>query len=122
MTIIEYINARKMTVLIESTLITGDKAYYIKENVQYDRFLKGMVKSPFDPSVYGVGYLGVGPYSIDVSEGLALKPSNVYPERVNPLPSKGRFTSVVFFALPVNVIVVDPLDNLPPLPSKISFR
>ena len=66
MTIIEYINARKMTVLIESTLITGDKAYYIKENVPYDRFLKGIVKSPFDPSVYGIGYLGIGPYSIDI--------------------------------------------------------
>jgi hypothetical protein len=36
---------------------------YIKKNVKYRAFLKGNVKSPYDKSVYGVGYIGEGKYS-----------------------------------------------------------
>ena len=52
MTVIEYKNCDNMTVKFENG--------YIKENVHWSSFEKGSVKSPYDRSVYGVGYLGEG--------------------------------------------------------------
>jgi len=35
----------------------------IIKNVRYNNIIRGKVKNPYHPSVYGVGYLGVGNYS-----------------------------------------------------------
>lgn len=39
-----------------------DDFYYIKEHQTYSNFKKGEVKNPYDRTVFGVGYVGVGKY------------------------------------------------------------
>ena len=34
----------------------------IMHNIEYGNIIKGTVKNPFNPSVFGIGYLGVGKY------------------------------------------------------------
>lgn len=56
MKIIKYINKDNIDVLfIEQN--------YIKKNVKYRAFVKGNIKSPYDKTVYGIGYIGEGIYS-----------------------------------------------------------
>lgn len=52
MTIIEYRNAKDMDVLFENG--------YIAKHVQYDKFKHGKVRNLIYPTVYGVGFVGVG--------------------------------------------------------------
>lgn len=54
-TIIEYFGVRKCTVQFDNG--------YIVYNRQYRDIKIGTVKNPFHPSVYGVGYLGIGSYT-----------------------------------------------------------
>lgn len=39
-----------------------DDYHYVKRNTTYSNFKKGTIKNPFDPTAYGVGYVGVGKY------------------------------------------------------------
>lgn len=39
-----------------------DEFYYIKEHQTYSNFKKGEIKNPYDRTVFGVGYVGVGKY------------------------------------------------------------
>lgn len=39
-----------------------DEFYYIKERQTYSNFKKGEIKNPYDRTVFGVGYVGVGEY------------------------------------------------------------
>lgn len=56
MKIVEYNNANDIIVEFQ------DK-YKTKVHTQYVNFKKGVAKNPYHPSVYNVGYLGVGKYS-----------------------------------------------------------
>ena len=38
------------------------KFYYIKEHQTYSNFKSGVIKNPYDKTVFGVGYVGVGEY------------------------------------------------------------
>lgn len=53
-TIIKYFSKRNCTVQFEDG--------HIKEGVNYDHIKKGAVKNYYHPSVFGVGYLGIGIY------------------------------------------------------------
>lgn len=44
-----------------------DKYRFIKEHITYSRFKLGQVKNPYDKSMYGIGYLGVGEYKASVN-------------------------------------------------------
>lgn len=39
-----------------------DEFYYIKEHQTYSNFKSGVIKNPYDRTVFGVGYVGVGEY------------------------------------------------------------
>lgn len=39
-----------------------DEFYYIKEYQTYSNFKSGVIKNPYDRTVFGVGYVGVGEY------------------------------------------------------------
>lgn len=39
-----------------------DEYKYIKHNTTYINFIRGQIKNPYDKTVFGVGYLGVGDY------------------------------------------------------------
>jgi len=54
MTVIEYVNAKNVTVAF-------DNGY--KKKIAWSTFLSGEVQSVYDRTVYGVGYLGEGPYT-----------------------------------------------------------
>ena len=45
-----------------------DEHEYIKHHVLYNAFRKGQVKNPFDPTVYSVGYIGVGKHVVSVNK------------------------------------------------------
>lgn len=40
-----------------------DDFNYVKKHVMYSCFKNGVVKNPYDKTIHGVGYLGVGNYS-----------------------------------------------------------
>lgn len=63
MTIVEYYGYDNITVQFNSYLSTGEHRVFIKFNQTYNNFKKGELKSPYDCTCFGVGYLGVGPYS-----------------------------------------------------------
>ena len=50
--IIEYLGVRDCTIKFDSGLII--------ENIQYGNVKRGQIKNPYHPSIYGVGYNGVG--------------------------------------------------------------
>ena len=57
MEIIEYRNARDIDVYF--------KQYdWVSQHKEYRDFKQGMIKCPYEPSVYGVGYLGEGIYKV----------------------------------------------------------
>jgi len=39
-----------------------DEHHYVKEHATYVNFKRGVVKNPYDKTVFGVGYMGVGKY------------------------------------------------------------
>lgn len=55
MKIIEYIDCHNIIVEFQDE-------YKYKKRSNYQQFLKGNVKNPYDKEVYGVGYMGVGKY------------------------------------------------------------
>lgn len=55
--IIQYINANKI-------LIEFDDEYKHQMITRTERIKSGIIKNPFAPSVYGVGYIGVGEFSV----------------------------------------------------------
>ena len=57
MKIIEYINANNMIVEFQDE-------HKFKVHCAYREFIKGKVRNPYDCSVYGVGYIGVGKYKV----------------------------------------------------------
>lgn len=61
MWIVEYANCRDITVQFEDG--------YVAKNVTYWNFKMGKVKSLYDRSVFGTGYLGEGEYKIKDSDG-----------------------------------------------------
>lgn len=42
-----------------------DERKYIKEHATYNNFKKGQIKNPYDKTVYGIGYIGVGKFHPD---------------------------------------------------------
>lgn len=56
MKIVAYRNSENIDVQFQ------DKFYYIKEHQTYSNFSTGSIKNPYDKSVFGVGYIGVGKY------------------------------------------------------------
>ena len=57
MKIIEYNNAHDIIVEFQDE-------YKAKIHTQYSNFKNGEVKNPFYPSIYGIGYIGIGKYKI----------------------------------------------------------
>ena len=45
-----------------------DDFHYIKRNQLYANFVSGGVKNPYDRTVYGVGYIGVGKYKPSINK------------------------------------------------------
>lgn len=45
-----------------------DDFHYIKRNQLYANFVSGGVKNPYDRTVYGVGYIGVGEYKPSINK------------------------------------------------------
>lgn len=56
MEIIEYRKANDIDIYFE-------EYNYTKEHAQYDQFKKGKVKCPYEPRIYGVGFVGEGKYN-----------------------------------------------------------
>jgi len=54
MTVIRYTNQKDMDVEFENG--------YIAKNVHYANFLRGLIKNPYHPSVFDIGYIGNGDY------------------------------------------------------------
>lgn len=46
-----------------------DEFYYIKEHQTYSNFKSGSIKNPYDRTVFGVGYVGVGKYKTKERDG-----------------------------------------------------
>lgn len=44
-----------------------DNNYYIYHNTTYSNFKCGCIKNPYDKSVFGVGYIGVGKYQTRIN-------------------------------------------------------
>ena len=55
MVIVEYKNTR-------NTVVEFQDEYKYRMKVTYDRFVKGNISNPYDKTMYGIGYLGVGLY------------------------------------------------------------
>lgn len=45
-----------------------DKHYYIKEHQTYSNFKSGAIKNPYDKTVFGIGYLGVGRHKMQYQD------------------------------------------------------
>lgn len=60
------INARKQSDIDVQFL---DKHGIIKEHTTYNNFKLGQVKNPYDRTIYGVGYLGLGMYKSKTKSG-----------------------------------------------------
>lgn len=45
-----------------------DEHHYIKEHNTYRNFKRGVVKNPYDKTIFGIGYLGVGDYGTGKNE------------------------------------------------------
>ena len=63
MKIIAYRNSEDIDVQFQ------DKFYYIKEHQTYSNFKSGAIKNPYDRTVFGVGYVGVGKYKTKEKDG-----------------------------------------------------
>ena len=63
MTIIGYDTVKNLTIKFDTVLATGEFVTYIKFNQTYQKFKNRELKSPYDCTCNGIGYLGVGPYS-----------------------------------------------------------
>ena len=63
MTIIGYDTVRNLTIKFDTVLATGEFVTYVKFNQTYQNFKNRELKSPYDGTFFGIGYLGVGPYS-----------------------------------------------------------
>jgi len=55
MVIVDYKNTR-------NTVIEFQDKYKYRTKITYDRFIKGEISNPYDKTMYGIGYLGVGSY------------------------------------------------------------
>lgn len=49
-----------------------DDYHYIKEHNTYSNFKSGSVKNPYDPTVSGIGFVGVGKHKTYVSQNVSL--------------------------------------------------
>lgn len=45
-----------------------DDFHYVMEHQTYSNFKNGLIKSPYDRTLYGVGYIGVGEYNTGTKE------------------------------------------------------
>jgi len=45
-----------------------DKFHYVKQHQTYSNFNKGQVKKPYDKTVYGVGFIGVGKHKVAINK------------------------------------------------------
>lgn len=43
-----------------------DEHHYIKEHQTYSNFKRGQIKNPYDRTLFGVGYIGVGEYKAKI--------------------------------------------------------
>ena len=59
MTIIEYLNARNVKIVFNDSNII--------KNVYYQWFKDGVVKNPYDKTIYNVGFIGIGNYKISIN-------------------------------------------------------
>lgn len=66
MKIMEYINANNMIVEFQDE-------YLHKVHCAYKEFRKGQVKNPYDKTLYGVGYVGVGKYKVKEENKLTIQ-------------------------------------------------
>lgn len=44
-----------------------DEHRFVKEHITYSRFKLGQVKNPYDKSMYGIGYLGIGQHKASIN-------------------------------------------------------
>ena len=70
MTIIRYVNKNDIDIQFDDGTIV--------EHRYYGNFLKGNVKNPFFPSVYGVGYFGIGEFKSCNENGKITKSYNTW--------------------------------------------
>lgn len=45
-----------------------DEFHYIKIHQTYSNFIKGQIKNPYDKTVYGVGFIGVGKHKVAINK------------------------------------------------------
>lgn len=45
-----------------------DEFHYIKKHQTYSNFIRGQVKNPYDRTVYGVGFIGVGKHKVAINK------------------------------------------------------
>ena len=65
MTIVRYAGAKDIDVQFDDGTIV--------EHREYSKFKKGQIKNPMTPSVYGVGYMGIGEFKAHNGNGKATK-------------------------------------------------
>jgi hypothetical protein len=53
-----------------------DDFHYIKEHQTYSNFKNGSIKNPYDKTVCGVGYIGVGKYPVSINKKLTIEYQN----------------------------------------------
>jgi len=70
-TVIDYRSGRDIDVLVHTVHDNGNEFDHIILNTSYYRYLKGTIKSPYDISVGGIGYMGEGMY--DSSDEICLR-------------------------------------------------
>lgn len=64
--------------------VAGDMAIEFQDkhkfivNTTYSNFIKGQIKNPYDKSIYGVGYLGIGKYEAHDENGINTKPYDTW--------------------------------------------
>ena len=76
MKIIEYKDARNIIVEFQDE-------YKAKVKTQYKHFLEGVVKNPYHPSVFNVGYLGQGKYGVRGKDRKKTKAYNYWMNMLN---------------------------------------
>ena len=63
MTILGYDTVDNLTIKFDTILSTGEHKTFVKFKQTYQNFKNRELKSPYDCTFNGIGYLGVGPYS-----------------------------------------------------------
>ena len=84
MTIVDYKNYNDITIEFMNKLSNGEWRVFIKEHQTYQNFKKGELKSPYDCTSMGVGYMGEGPYTKSSNKKFYSHWSNMLTRCYNP--------------------------------------